>query len=140
MKDNFFTVDILTPGKIAAKDIPARSLLIPTERGQINVLPDHTHIVTRLSTGQMSIFGGADDPDRHFTITTGICKVLEDKIIILTNTTEEDKEIDIERAERALQDAQDVLAHESLDDDQLERYHRKAERAKLRIQLAKARN
>ena len=61
----YYTVDILTPSKIVAKNIPAESLLIPTIRGQINVLQDHTHIVSKLDTGMMSVFGGPDYGDRH---------------------------------------------------------------------------
>ena len=133
--NNFFTVDILTPNKLVAKDIPARSLFIPTERGQINVLENHTHIVTKLATGQLSIFGGADDPDRHFSITTGICKVLNQKIIILANTSEENHEIDKERATRALANAEEMLKKDTLTDVEYTKYQRKAERARLRLEL-----
>ncbi len=132
-----FTVDVLTPSRAVARKIPAQALLIPTSRGQINVLPDHTHVVTQLSTGMLSIFGGADDPDRHFTVTHGICKVLEDKIVILSNTSEEQHEIDLDRATRALKFAEDKLANEALDEEDHLKFHRKAERAKLRIQFAK---
>lgn len=132
-----FTVDVLTPSRAVARNIPAQALLIPTSRGQINVLPDHTHVVTQLSTGMLSIFGGADDPDRHFTVTHGICKVLEDKIVILSNTSEEQHEIDLDRATRALKFTEDKLANEALDEEDHLKFHRKAERAKLRIQFAK---
>lgn len=134
---NHFTVDVLTPNKVIAKDVPAQSLIIPTIRGEINVLADHTHVITRLSTGQLSIFGGADDPDRHFSVSHGVCKVLKNKVTILSHTSEENHEINSERAERALKNAQDYLAsHDSLSDDEIEKYRRKIERAKLRMQLA----
>jgi F-type H+-transporting ATPase subunit epsilon len=134
---NHFTVDILTPDKVIAKGIPAESLLIPTVRGQINVLPNHTHVVTRLSTGLLSAFGGADDPDRHFTISHGICKVLQDKVVIMSHTSEECHEIDKDRAEKALAFALEMLAgKEALADDEIEKYQRKAERAKLRVQMS----
>tara|TARA_R110002049_G_scaffold139882_1_gene300627 strand:- start:64 stop:489 length:426 start_codon:yes stop_codon:yes gene_type:complete len=132
-----FTVDVLTPNRVIARNVPAQALLIPTSRGQINVLPDHTHVVTQLSTGMLSVFGGADDPDRHFTVTHGICKVLEDKIVILSNTSEEQHEIDLERAQNALKFAENKLANEALSEEDNIKFHRKAERAKLRIQFAK---
>ena len=135
---NHFTVDVLTPNRVVAKDVPAEALLIPTSRGQINVLANHMHVVTQLSTGMLSIFGGSDDPDRHFTVSHGICKVLEDNIVILSNTSEEQHEINLERAERALKFAEEKLAHSSLNDDELVKFQRKAERARLRIQLSKS--
>jgi F-type H+-transporting ATPase subunit epsilon len=132
-----FKVSVYTPNRVLVKEFPAESLLIPTVRGQINLLRDHTHIVSRLETGTLSMFGGADDPDRHFSVTTGICKVLQDSVIILSNAAEEQHEVDKDRAERALKNAQGVLAgSESLDDETFEKYSRKVERAKLRIQLA----
>ena len=135
---NYFTVDLLTPEKVVAKDIPCESLLIPTVRGQINVLPHHTHLINRLNTGVLSIFGGADDPDRHFSVTYGICKVLEDKVIIMSHTSEECGDIDEERAQAAYDNAMGRLnSGDALSDDELQKFQRKAERAQLRLQLSK---
>lgn len=133
---NFFTVDILTPSKAVAKNLPAEALLIPTAAGQINVLANHTHIVSKLETGKISVFGGPDDPDRHFTVTAGICKVLENKVTILANTSEEDVEIDAERAKAALNNANEMLNHTALNDEDYVKYMRKRERAQLRLQMA----
>ncbi len=133
---NNFTVDILTPSKVVVSNAPAEDVLIPTLRGQIEVKKDHTHIVEKLNTGIISIFGGADDPDRHFFVSTGVCKVLNNKITILANTSEEDLEVDAERAELALNHANEKLAG-TLSDDEIEKFRRKAERSALRIQLAK---
>lgn len=132
----YYTVDILTPSKIVAKGIPAESLLIPTTRGQINVLEDHTHLVTKLSPGVLTVFGGADYGDRNFVITVGVCKILDNKIIILANTSEESRDVDIERAKLALNRAEEKLKHsEGLSTEEVEKYVRKVERAKLRIQI-----
>lgn len=132
----YFVVDILTPSKIVAKAIPAESLLIPTVRGQINVLENHTHIVTKLDTGALTVFGGADYGDRNFAISTGVCKILDNKITILANTAEESTDLNIERANAALKNAEEKLKHsDSLSLDEVEKYQRKVERAKLRIQL-----
>ena len=136
MSLNHFTVDILTPAKIVAKDVPAESLLVPTVKGQMNILNNHTHVIAKLETGHVSVFGGEDDPERYYTVTTGMCKVLDDKVTILSNTSEEDREIDVERAQQALDRAQEILRTETLNDDELDKYRRKVERAKLRLQLA----
>lgn len=138
---NNFTVDVLTPAKTVAREIPAESLLVPTERGQINILKDHTHLVTKLGTGVLSVFGGSADPDRYFSITTGICKILDNKITILAHTSEEDFKIDISRAKEALKNAKNILAtSDSLSDEEVEKYQRKIIRAQLRIQLAEKSN
>lgn len=132
----YFTVDILTPSKIIAKGVLADSLLIPTVRGQINVLEDHTHIITKLAPGVLTVFGGADYPDRNFALSEGACKVLENKVVILANTAEESVDVDVERAKLALKNAEDHLKNtEGLTLEEIEHYQGKAERAKIRIQV-----
>lgn len=133
---NNYTIDILTPSKVIAKEIPCESLLVPTVKGQINVLVGHTHIVSKLETGIVTVFGGEDDPDRYFSVTAGVCKVLDNKVIILSNTSEENHEIDVERAKASLARAEEMLSNESLSDEELVKYRRKVERANLRVQLA----
>lgn len=133
---NNFTVDILTPSKIVAKNIPAEDVLIPTLKGQIEVKKDHTHIVEKLSAGIISIFGGADDADKHYFVSTGVCKVLNNKITILAKTAEENILVDAKRAQLALDKANEKLG-QTLSDQELNKYRLKAQRAALRIQLAK---
>ncbi len=135
---NHYTVDILTPNKVVAKNLPAESLLIPTEGGQINVLENHTHIVTKLATGELSVFGGSGDADRFFTITAGVCKVLNDKVVILSQVSEENKDIDVERAKKSQKNAEEMLSKDSLTDEERTKYFRKIERSKLRVQLGSA--
>ncbi len=133
----YYTVDILTPSKIIAKAIPAESLLIPTVRGQINVLENHTHIVTKLSTGVLTVFGGPDYADRNFLVSNGVCKILENKITVLANTAEESTDVNVERAKLSLQNAEEKLKNtEGLSLEEVDEYVQKAERARLRIQLA----
>lgn len=132
----YFTVDILTPSKIVVKGILAESLLVPTVRGQINVLEGHTHIVSKLSSGVLSIFGGPDYGDKHFALSSGVCKVLEDKVVILSNTAEENTDVDVERAKLALKNALEHLKHtDGLSREDVEKYQEKAELAKIRIQV-----
>jgi F-type H+-transporting ATPase subunit epsilon len=132
----YYSVDVLTPSKIIAKGILAESLLIPTTRGQINVLENHTHIVTKLSTGILTVFGGADYSDRNFVLSKGVCKILEDKIVILANTAEESSDVDVERARLSLKNAEEHLKNtDGLSFEEIEHYQNKAERAKIRIQV-----
>ncbi len=132
-----FLVDILTPNSVVAKNIPVDSLLVPTERGEINILKDHTHIVSNLDIGKISLFGGVDDPDRYYSVSKGICKVLDGRVKILATTAEECHEIDLERARIALQNALNLLQKsDGLSDHEIQRQRDKVERARLRIQLA----
>ena len=134
---NHFYVDILTPEKVVAQNIAAESLFVPTEKGQINILPEHTHLITKMGTGVLTLFTAGDQIDRVYTITHGICKVLDNKVKIMSQVSEEKHDIDVQRAQNALDHANEMLSRdEGLSDEELLKYRRKLERAKLRLQLA----
>ena len=59
-------VDILTPHQRVVKDTEVDALSVPTHRGQIHILPGHTHLLSEVCPGHVSLFGGRDDPDRFF--------------------------------------------------------------------------
>jgi F-type H+-transporting ATPase subunit epsilon len=130
-----FKLNLFTPKGVVVKELECNDIIIPTVRGEINVLPDHTHILTELSTGVMT--AKTSMGVRHFTITAGLCRVLKDTVTILSFTSEKSDEIDIERAKAAKAKAIDRLSgRENLSDIDLIKFRRKLERAELRIRLA----
>jgi F-type H+-transporting ATPase subunit epsilon len=135
---SYFKVDIFTPAGVVDKNIDASSVVISTVRGEIAILPEHTHIITELAPGIMTV--KTDKGDRHFFLTTGIAKVLKNKVTILAHTSEKAESIDKERAQAALQKAKDKLSgKENLVDIELIKYRRKLERAEYRLRLANLR-
>src|SRR5690606_1185476 len=113
-------------------------ITIPTVRGEINILPEHTHILTELSTGVLTAKSSMGL--RHFSVTAGLCRVLKDTVTILSFTSEKADQIDIERAKSAKTKAMDRLSgKDSLSDVDLIKFRRKLERAELRLRLANLR-
>ena len=132
-----FSVDILTPNKVLAKNIPAESLLLPTSRGEINILPEHTHLITQLAKGVLTIFSADDeDDDRAFFISDGICKILKNKVVVMASLGEEVNHINLERAQKSLDHSMEELKSKTLSPHEFDELVNKIERAKLRIQLA----
>ncbi len=130
-----FKLNLFTPKGVVIKELECNDIVIPTVRGEINVLPDHTHILTELSTG--TLLAKTSMGTRHFSITAGLCRVLKDTVTILSFTSEKAEEIDLERAKAAKAKALDRLSgKESLSDVDLIKFRRKLERAELRIRLA----
>ena len=131
---SYFFVDIMTPYKVLAKDIAADSLHIPTVRGEINVLPGHTHIISQLETGILECHTSSGS--KKFMVTMGTVKVLKKKVTLLVEVAERAEGIDVERARRALEKAHKrITGEEILDDEQLEKFRRKLSRAFFRIEL-----
>ena len=134
---SFFSVDVMTPYGVLGKDIPTESLFAPTVYGQINILPDHTHLISKLDTGIL-ICKSSSGEERKFVVTTGIIKVLKKKITVLAQVAEKADEIDFDRARKALALAHDKInSDEILDDEQLTKFRRKLLRALVRIELVK---
>ncbi len=131
-----FKLNLYTPKGVIVKDLECNDIVIPTVRGDINILPDHTHILTELGTGILTAKVGTGT--RHFSVTAGLCRVLKDTVTILSFTSEKADEIDLERAHATKVKAQDRLAGkgESLTDVDLIKFRRKLERAEMRVRLA----
>lgn len=133
-----FKLNLYTPKGVVVKDLECNDIVIPTVRGEINILPEHTHILTELSTGILT----ARTPNgvRHFSVTAGLCRVLKDTVTILSFTSEKQEEIDIERAKSAKAKAMDRLSgKESLTDVDLLKFRRKLERSEMRLRLGNLR-
>jgi F-type H+-transporting ATPase subunit epsilon len=130
-----FKLNIFTPQGVVVKNMECDSLVIQTVRGQINVLPEHTHFLTELGTGILTAKTSAGD--RHFSTTAGTCKILKNDVTILSFTSETPDKIDVERATRAKELAAKKLSGgDSLSDQELIKYRRKLERAEIRLKLA----
>lgn len=130
-----FKLNLYTPKGVVIKDLECNDIVIPTVRGEINILPEHTHILTELGTGVLT----AKTPmgARHFSVTAGLCRVLKDNVTILSFTSERSEDIDLERAKAAKAKATDRLSgKDSLSDVDLIKFRRKLERAELRLRLA----
>jgi F-type H+-transporting ATPase subunit epsilon len=133
-----FRLSLYTPAGTIVKDLTCNEAYIPTCRGELNILPEHTHILTSLSTGILTAKTNAGE--RHFSITAGVLKVLGDEIIVLSTTSEDAGVIDIERAKSAEAKAQSRLAsEEAMTDVHMIKFQRKLERARMRIKLGNLR-
>ena len=130
-----FKLNLFTPKGVVIKDLECNDIVIPTVRGEINILPEHTHILTELSTGVLT--AKTTMGPRHFSVTAGLCRVLKDTVTILSFTSERAEDVDLERARNAKIKAQDRLSgKENLTDVDLIKFRRKLERAELRLRLA----
>jgi F-type H+-transporting ATPase subunit epsilon len=133
-----FKLNLYTPKGVVIRELECNDIVIPTVRGEINILPEHTHILTELGTGILT----AKTPNgvRNFSVTAGLCRVLKDNVTILSFTSERAEDIDVERAKSAKAKATDRLAgKENLTDVDLIKFRRKLERAEMRLRAANLR-
>lgn len=97
---------ITTDRKIFSGDVI--SVTAPGTLGEFQVLYNHAPLVSTLDIGRIKIVGTSKN-EEVYASSGGILEVRDNKIIILAEAIEKENEIDINRAEKALQKAKDII-------------------------------
>ena len=92
-------VDIVTPTRKLVEGLDAVSVKLPAVKGEIEVLPGHTELLTLLTTGPLVVQG--DGKERRFAISYGFAEVRNDRIIVCAETAEESTDLNVDRAKAA---------------------------------------
>ena len=126
---------IVTPEKQLLRErVP--DVEMPGENGYLGILPGHAPLMTELGIGELSYHQAGGKESTNFAIVRGFAEVLPDRVTILAETAERAHEIDIDRAMRAKQRAEERITRGGEDVD----YGRALvalERAVIRIQVAR---
>jgi F-type H+-transporting ATPase subunit epsilon len=99
-------VDIVTPERLLVSD-EVDMVTLPGVDGQMGILRGHAPLLTTLDIGEIVLHRGADS--EFMVIGGGVAEVRPDKITILADTAEHEHEIDVERAEAAMERARVFL-------------------------------
>jgi F-type H+-transporting ATPase subunit epsilon len=84
-----------------------QEVVLPGEEGYFGVLPGHAPLLSGLEIGEVMYRKG---PQKRFlAIGPGIVEVLPEKISVLVRTAEQAEEIDVDRARRSLERAQERI-------------------------------
>lgn len=136
MAERTFKLMLATPTGWAART-DAESLVAPGSEGYLGILANHAPLMTALGVGALT-FRDSDGYDHTLAVTEGFLEVSNNVVTIIADAAETREEIDIGRAEKALQRAKDRLdraAHDSSID--IERARASYRRALNRIRIAK---
>ena len=101
-----FQLKIVTPEKEVV-DTPAEEAQIPGKNGYLGILPGHAPLITELAVGEITFHTGAEE--QRLAVAWGFAEVLPDKVTILAETAERPSEIDVERARKSKERAEQRL-------------------------------
>lgn len=124
-------LEIVTPDRLVAHD-SVSSVSIPGKSGYLGILPGHAPLLSELKVGELTYTRG--DIPHYLAVSWGFAEVLPNRVIILAQTAERAEEIDVERAERAKERAEDRLKKIFDPDIDQERARAALERALARLQ------
>ena len=100
------TLEVVTPEGLLLRE-EVDDVTAPGEQGYFGVRPGHTPFLSTLGAGEISY--GRGHQRFHMTCFWGVCEVLPDRVSILAEIGERAEDIDVQRAEAALQRAQERL-------------------------------
>jgi len=125
-------LEIVTPERLVVQDTVAE-VQIPGKNGYLGILPGHAPLITELSVGEISY---RINGFTHFlAVAWGFAEVLPTKVTILAETAERAEEIDVERARRAREKAEQML-HSTDPDTDFPRALQALKRAEVRLDVA----
>lgn len=127
-----FKLEIVTPEKRVV-DTSAEEVQIPGKNGYIGVLPGHAPLITELSVGEITY--RENSMEQRLAVAWGFAEVLPDKVTILAETAERPNEINIDRARKAKDRAEERLNSGDTNVD-VERALDALQRAETRLDVA----
>jgi F-type H+-transporting ATPase subunit epsilon len=101
------TLEIVTPDRALLRD-EVDEVVVPGSEGEFGVLPGHTPLLSTLKVGELWYRQGQEK--HYLAIAFGFVEVLPDRVTVLAQVGERAQEIDVQRAERAKQRAEQRLA------------------------------
>ena len=127
-----FKLEIVTPEKKVV-DTAAEEVQIPGKNGYLGVLPGHAPLITELAVGEITY--SENSQELHLAVAWGFAEVLPDKVTILAETAERPSEIDVERARKSKERAEQWLTSGDTNVD-VERALDALHRAEARLDVA----
>ncbi len=131
---NQLNLVIVTPKKKLLDD-QCKALSVTGYNGELGILPGHCSLLTNLGIGSLVLTKENDQKDAYF-INSGFMEIQDNRVLILTETSELSGEIDTERAQKALERARDRMKNPS-DSVDIDRAEIALKRALSRLNIAK---
>lgn len=132
------TLEIVTPDRALIRE-EVDEVVVPGSEGELGVLPGHTPLLSSLKVGELWYRQGQEK--HYLAIAFGFVEVLPDRVTVLADVGERAQEIDVHRAERAKQRAEQQLAqaatpHLTAVDLDIERARISLLKSLIRLQVA----
>ena len=128
-------LEIVTAERMVYSD-DVSVLVAPGVEGQLGILPHHAPLLTMLRPGEIRIVKNGEQT--YMAVSGGFLEVLGNRVTILADTAERLEEIDLQRAEEALERARARIASSASEVD-LENAMAAIQRSQARLQVARRR-
>ena len=107
MSGKTYTIEIVTPRKVVFSG-EAVSFTAPGELGSFQVLSGHAPLLAAIGIGELKL-RDASGTETHYATSGGSVEVLANRVVVLAESAERSDQVDIQRAERARERAEERL-------------------------------
>ncbi len=125
--------ELATPIRLVVR-AEVDEVVAPGVEGYFGVWPGHAPFLTSLGSGEVTYRTGRGE--RHLAAHGGFAEVSGERVIILADAAEHPEEIDVARAQRARERAEQRLAGKAPDEIDYARALAALSRARARLQVA----
>jgi F-type H+-transporting ATPase subunit epsilon len=128
-------VELVTPDKLMLRE-EVSGVSLPGREGYLGILPGHAPLLTVLKAGQLSYTQGT--VTHYLFVGGGFAEVQPHRVTVLVDASERPEEIDVERAKRAQQRAEERLREAGAGETEIDALRAQAalQRAMSRLEVA----
>ena len=130
---NKIQLDVVTPQRMVISD-EVDIVVAPGALGEFGVLAGHIPFLSTLKPGEMRFT--RDGKVEHMAISSGFAEVQPEKVTVLADTAEMAREIDVDRAKRARERAEERLRQTKKEELDYSRAEAALQRALARLRVA----
>ncbi len=98
--------ELVTPERVVLRE-EAISISIPTQSGEITILPSHIPLVSIMAFGVIEL-KKPDGQIEVMSVSGGFVQVLEDKVVILSDSAHRGEELDEDEIKEAMERARQI--------------------------------
>jgi F-type H+-transporting ATPase subunit epsilon len=107
-------LEVVTPEKVlVSREVD--TVVAPGTEGEFGILPGHIPFLSGILPGELRY--EAEGKKEHMAVAEGFAEVSSDRVSVLVDAAEKATDIDIERAQSALERARERLAKERGEED-----------------------
>ena len=126
-------LNIVRPDRLVVRD-SVSAVTVPGKNGYIGVLPGHAPLITVLAPGELTYV--REGVKHYLSVDWGFAEVLPGRGIVLVQSAERAEEIDVGRAQKSKQRAEERLKRFSDPEIDMERAREALRRAIARLETA----
>lgn len=130
-----FKLDFVTPESKIVVDQELEEITLPAERGELNILPGHSPLMSTLKPGILTYKMKSGDTGRY-AISWGYCQVSERGVSVLAETAVTASEVNVKTDQDLLKQLESRLLNETLEDQDWDTVQNEVARLKAELEIA----